>query len=537
MPHPLHAYVAQHREPLEALMTSAMNAVFEERPEDPVDLLVRVLSAGRAKRPLDEMERSLAAAEERARAAEERAEKAEAAAEEYRAAAAAYRWRLAAAVAASLNPASNAGSGSGSAAWAPFEELLLSQSAAEADTGGGDKLTMPAKFFLFGQTKAFMDGLPGMFEGGLLRSMAEEARQNEGGKWWAEFAYVVERTAEEDAADLATTAKFKGKRSHSGETIVRDRGHAGLRLADFCAHEMARSAELTVAEVAAIRLYSGPMYAPINYALRTEEIAAWATTIGCCYSGVLKLSFISQPARVYRGVREDEMRLPDEFLAREEGKFAGGVERAFMSTTKSPAVALDYSGGAATSGSIFVIDFDMNSRGASIQWLSQYPHEEELLFPPCTGLACLDFSQHGAKRCIRVSAQVSTARLDTREIITPDAVPGTDAAMHWVAQLLGGSAEELAMKEEWNLQGKSLTDLEHCQRVALLLGRAARAAAPHVRAVDLSGTSMSVDGVLCVAEALAKNSTIMSLRCAAHPGTTGDRQHPLTPGFVPHWQS
>ena len=49
-----------------------------------------------------------------------------------------------------------------------------------------------------------------------------------------------------------------------------------------------------------------------------------------------------------------------------------------MSTTKSPAVALDYSGGSATVGSILVIDFDMNSRGASIQWLSQYPHEEEV---------------------------------------------------------------------------------------------------------------------------------------------------------------
>ena len=60
------------------------------------------------------------------------------------------------------------------------------------------------------------------------------------------------------------------------------------------------------AEVAAIRLYSGPMFAPINYALRTKQIAAWATTIGCCYSGVLKLSFLSQPARVYRGVKEDE---------------------------------------------------------------------------------------------------------------------------------------------------------------------------------------------------------------------------------------
>ena len=224
-------------------------------------------------------------------------------------------------------------------AWEPFEALL--QSSPSADVTGGDKLVMPAKYFLFGQTKAFMDGLPGMLTGGLLRSMAEEARENESGKWLAEFEYVVNREAVEDVPDLATTAKFKGKLSSSGNIIVRDHGHGGMTLADFCSHEMARAAELTVAEVAALRLYSGPMYAPLNYALRTENISDWATTIGCCYSGVLKLSFLSQPARVYRGVKEDEMQLPDEFLSREEGKFAGGVERAFMSTTKSAAVALD----------------------------------------------------------------------------------------------------------------------------------------------------------------------------------------------------
>ena len=90
----------------------------------------------------------------------------------------------------------------------------------------------------------------------------------------------------------------------------------------------------------------------------------------------------SQPARVYRGVRESDMQLPPEFLQCEEGKFAGGVERAFMSTTKSPEVAFvrqprlrrcvfvrcvktsvvfrqDYSGGGTTVGSLLVIDFDL----------------------------------------------------------------------------------------------------------------------------------------------------------------------------------
>ena len=97
-----------------------------------------------------------------------------------------------------------------------------------------------------------------------------------------------------------------------------------------------------------------------------------------------------------------------------------------MSTTKSPEVAFDYSGGATTVGSIMTIDFDMNSRGASLQWASQYPHEEELCAVaslPCTAVAdtCADVltrlrsrageragSSHRAPGC-RVSTCTSTA--------------------------------------------------------------------------------------------------------------------------------
>ena len=94
---------------------------------------------------------------------------------------------------------------------------------------------------------------------------------------------------------------------------------------------------------------------------------------------MLKLSFLSKPARVYRGVKEDTMQLPDDFLDAPPGKFAGGTELAFMSTTTDPEVAVTYSGKGP--GSIFIMDFDGASRGASLQFLSQFPHEAELL--PC----------------------------------------------------------------------------------------------------------------------------------------------------------
>ena len=128
---------------------------------------------------------------------------------------------------------------------------------------------------------------------------------------------------------------------------------------------------------------------------------------------------------MYRGIKEVKQVLPDDFL---EGEFAGGVELGFTSTTKSPEVALQYSGHG--KGSIFVLDFSISTRGAAVGFLSQYPHEEELLFPPCTALQCHGVSEHrrtpyGEKRLVMVTAQVSNKCEDTRKIDQPETRPPT----------------------------------------------------------------------------------------------------------------
>ena len=314
-------------------------------------------------------------------------------------------------------------------AWRPIQRLLLKQSAAGIgrivageNKMSGDEETI--RYFQFGSTDEFLHGLAGLTNDGLTRSMKDEFRFNDGGQWWEEYQYVVERKAEEDV-DLPSTAVHKGSVSLNGALKIRDRGHAGMRLKDFCALSQAREAKLSEAEVAALRLYTGPLFAPLNKALRERQVDQWATTIACCYSAVLKLSFLSRPTRVYRGVKEDRLQLPRKFFCSEEGHFAGGVERAFSSTTRDLAVALDYAGASATDAkcSIFAIDFDMTSRGASVKFVSQYPHEDELIFPPCTGFTTRDFVEFGSKRCVVLSVQVSTARPDTREIKTPEHSP------------------------------------------------------------------------------------------------------------------
>ena len=107
-----------------------------------------------------------------------------------------------------------------------------------------------------------------------------------------------------------------------------------------------------------------------------------------------------------------------------------------MSTTPSAEVAVFYAGKG--EGSIFVVEFSMASRGANIAFLSQFPHECELLFPPFTLLECKGHAVRGGKRLVLVEATVSTNLPDAaRNITHPDTVPGTTPELVSAAILKG----------------------------------------------------------------------------------------------------
>ena len=142
------------------------------------------------------------------------------------------------------------------------------------------------------------------------------------------------------------------------------------------------------------------------------------------------------------------------------------------------------------------------------------------LFPPCTGLSCRDVYEHGAKRCLLVSAQVSTARLDTKELTTPDTVPGTADAVRWACELLGCSADELAGREVWDLQEKNLGAKEHQEKLALLIGRGA--AAPSLTTLNLAYTQLGAGGAVLLAEGLKLNGSLKEVRSpSAHTLPSG----------------
>ena len=85
---------------------------------------------------------------------------------------------------------------------------------------------------------------------------------------------------------------------------------------------------------------------------------------------------------MYRGL--GGMLLPKAFHDKNELGCMGGVERAFMSTTTKREIAVQYSG--KKTPTIFQISIGQIDMGASLNVLSQYAGEEEILMPPLSNL-------------------------------------------------------------------------------------------------------------------------------------------------------
>eukprot|EP01052_Picozoa_sp_SAG31_P028816 SAG31_NODE_2813_length_5048_cov_8.252576_2_plen_574_part_00 len=164
--------------------------------------------------------------------------------------------------------------------------------------------------------------------------------------------------------------------------------------------------ELEDAELIGIRLYTGPCYMLYNAVLRAmgnpeqpgfvqardrnfggmDARGCFVTTLHNINHGVIKLSYLSDTTRVYRGLAG--MKLPETFLTPDATGVRAGVEYGFMSTTANEEVALGYSKGSdGAPRTVFAATMNAASRGAFVGWLSQYPDEVEFLYAP---LCCLE---------------------------------------------------------------------------------------------------------------------------------------------------
>jgi len=109
----------------------------------------------------------------------------------------------------------------------------------------------------------------------------------------------------------------------------------------------------------------------------------YTTTLHAVNSAIVKLSKLTYASKVYRGVAGRV--LPEQFWNANEYGVRGGIEAAFMSTTVDRQTAMRYAHGGGGVGFVFEIQQGMVDRGADISFLSQYPHEREILFAPLAG--------------------------------------------------------------------------------------------------------------------------------------------------------
>lgn len=290
----------------------------------------------------------------------------------------------------------------------------------------------------FGQIALFFDGLEGLIgppllvEGSLHKSMERE------------------HTACDDADTCFTSSNGMTTSSRvewevvvspvEGRTYPERAGlsppmHRSVRpLQELLPHMEERNRRLLAAkhcpmceeELLGGRLYTGPMYEKYNLVLRSRSgVAAlmarrqevcqgneYATTLHAINSCVAKLSKLSAAGgKVWRGFCGAT--LPPSFWEPSADGVLGGVEFGFSSTTTARAQAVHYSKGAAST--IFEMSVGMVDRGADVSWLSQYPHEKEVLYPPLLGVEVLSTSVDG-------STLIVSARLSLPPVLTLERV-------------------------------------------------------------------------------------------------------------------
>ena len=171
---------------------------------------------------------------------------------------------------------------------------------------------------------------------------------------------------------------------------IRDHGRGGVSLEHFMSQEQCAKAGLAREHVIALRLYTTAMYKYINAPLRDSSLYRdgrhpLAAVVFYIFQGIKLLRNCADDVNgrvvLWRGVKS--VKADQNFLEN------GGTELAPMSTTTELDVALGYLNGMTLSKGAVLFKIVVTNKlnmGAVLTWLSAFPSEAEVLYPPMTYL-------------------------------------------------------------------------------------------------------------------------------------------------------
>ena len=183
-------------------------------------------------------------------------------------------------------------------------------------------------------------------------------------------------------------------------------------------------------EAIAVRLYTGPMFLKYNGVLRGlqsklpffvqrfERLCRgnrYTTTLHALNSAIIKLSKLTVACNVYRGVSGGS--LPAALRQRNEYGVRGGVDLAFMSASTDRSVALHYAGSGGGPAVALELQQGLVSRGADVWWLSQFPHEREVLFAPLTACEVRSLRAEGAVLVAEIALALNLGAATLEQVI------------------------------------------------------------------------------------------------------------------------
>ena len=161
-----------------------------------------------------------------------------------------------------------------------------------------------------------------------------------------------------------------------------------------------------------------------NRAMNLDDVSITGNTFGNLYtttlhvinSAVLKLGKLAKVQMVYRGIARRTM--PKKMLNKGMDNARGGIEYGFSSASTKREEAWRYATkDKATTPVMLEITQGLIDRGADLEWLSQYPHEAEVLFPPLTGLEFLKFRVEDRLLIVTVRPSVNLHSLTIEKVI------------------------------------------------------------------------------------------------------------------------